>query len=70
MSWIALFATTDTLIDHKNSELPICLVITRDLKARCSKWCNKDTTNLTDREIDTLTLSADYNQIINKPTHI
>ena len=70
MSWIALFPTTDTLIDHKNSELPICLVISRDLNVRCSKWCNKDTTNLTDREIDTLTLSADYNQIINKPTHI
>ena len=57
-------------MDHKNNELHICTVITRDLNARCSKWCNKDTTNLGDREIDVLTSSAGYKEIINKPTHI
>ena len=57
-------------MDHINNELPICSVITGDLNARCSKWCNKDITNLFDREIDTLTSSAGYKQVINKPTHI
>ena len=60
----------NTLMDHINNELPICSVITGDLNARCSKWCNKDITNSVDREIDTLTSSAGYKQIINKPTHI
>ena len=57
-------------MDHINNELPICSVITGDLNARCSKWCNKDITNSVGREIDTLTSSAGYKQIINKPTHI
>ena len=60
----------DTLMDHLNNELPICSVITRDLNARCSKWCNKDITNSGGHEIDTLSSSAGYKQIINKPTHI
>ena len=60
----------DTIMDHINNELPICSVITGDLNARCSKWCNKDITNLVGREIDTLTSSAGNKQIINKPTHI
>ena len=57
-------------MDHINNELPICSVITGDLNARCSKWCNKDITNSVGREIDTLTSSAGYKQIINKPTHV
>ena len=57
-------------MDQINNKLPIFSVITGDLNARCSKWCNKDITNLFDREIDTLTSSAGYKQIINKPTHI
>ena len=57
-------------MNHINNELPICSVITGDLNARCSKWCNKDITNSVGCEIDTLTSSAGYKQIINKPTHI
>ena len=60
----------DTLMDHINNELPICSVITGDLNARCSKWCNKDISNSVGCESDTLTSSAGYKQIINKPTHI
>ena len=60
----------DALMDHINNELPICSVITGDLNARCSKWCNKDITNSVGREIDTLASSAGYKQIINKPTHV
>ena len=45
----------DTLMDHINNELPICSVITGDLNDRCSRWCNKDVTNLVGHKMDTLT---------------
>ena len=45
-------------------------VITGDFNARCSRWWENDITNLTGEEIDTLTSSAGYAQIIDKPTHI
>ena len=57
-------------MDHVSNKLLICSVITGDLNARCSKWCNKDITNSVGREIDTLISSAVYNQIISKPTDI
>ena len=56
-------------MNHIKNELPICSVITGNLNARCSKWCNKDITNSVDRETDTLTWSDRYKRIINKPTH-
>ena len=55
-------------MDHINNELPICSVLTGDFNARCSKWCNNDITNADGRALDTLTSSAGYKQIINKPT--
>ena len=57
-------------MDHINNELPICSVITGDLNARCSKWCNIDINNSFGHEVDTLISSAGYKQIINKPTRI
>ena len=41
-----------------------------DFNARCARWCQNDITNSAVQEIDSLTLSAGYNQIIDKPTHI
>ena len=64
-----LCTNTDTLMDHINNELPICSVITGDLNVKCSEWCKKSITNLVDREIDTLTSSSRYIQIINKSNH-
>ena len=60
----------ETLMDPITNELPIYLVITGNLNARRTKWCNKDNTISAGREIDTLTSSAGYNQIIKKLTHI
>ena len=57
-------------MDHINNELPICSVITGDSNTRCLKLCCKDITTSASREIDTLTSSAGYKQIIIKPTHI
>ena len=60
----------DLLLNKINDEFPLCSVITGDFNARCSRWWKNDITNLTGEEIDTLTSSAGYAQIIDKPTHI
>ena len=52
-----------------NDELLICSVVTGDFNARCSWWRN-DITNFAGKEIDFLTSSAGYTQIIDKPTHV
>ena len=54
-------------MDHINNELTTFFVLIGDFNARCSKWCNNDRAN--GRALDTLTSSAGYKQIINKPTH-
>ena len=52
-----------------NVEFPLCSIITGDFNAHCSRWWKNDITNLQGEEIDTLTSSAGYSQIIDKPTH-
>ena len=42
-------------MDHINTELPTCSVLTGDFNARCSKWCNSDITNANGRALHTLT---------------
>ena len=39
-----------------------------NFNARCSRWWQNDITNSTGQEIGSLTLSAGYKQMINKPT--
>ena len=41
-----------------------------DFNARSSNWWENDITNSVGKELDSLTLSAGYSQIIDKPTHI
>ena len=53
-----------------NDELPLCLIVTGDFNVRCPRWWKNNTTNLQGQELDSLTLSAGYNQIIDKPTHV
>ena len=53
-----------------NDELPICSVVTGDFNARCSRWWRNDITNFAGKEIDFLTSSAGYTQIIDKPTYV
>ena len=60
----------DLLLNKINDEFPLCSVITGDFNARRSRWWKNDITNLTGEEIDTLTSSAGYAQIIDKSTHI
>ena len=60
----------DLLLNKVNDEFPLCSIITGDFNARCSRWWKNDITNVKGEEIDTLTSSAGYSQIIDKPTHI
>ena len=60
----------DILLNNINDELPLCSIVTGDFNARCSRWWKNDITNLQGQELDSLTLSAGYNQIIDKPTHV
>ena len=53
-----------------NDELPLCSVIIGDLNARCSRWWKNDINNPAGQEIESLTSSAGYKQIIDKPTHV
>ena len=52
-----------------NDLQPTCSVVTGDFNAKNSKWCPTDKDNIPGLEIDTLTSTAGYSQIINKPTH-
>ena len=60
----------DILLNNINDELPLCSIVTGDFNARCSRWWKNDINNLQGQELDSLTLSAGYNQIIDKPTHV
>ena len=41
-----------------------------DFNARYPRWRKNNTANSTGQEIDSLTLSAGYKQMIDKPTHV
>ena len=45
----------------------LCCV--RDFNAKCSKWYPFDENNAAGETLQTYTTTADYRQLINKPTH-
>ena len=62
-------AKFDTLLNNINEEFPICSVVTGDFNSRNSRWWKNDITNSAGLELDSLTSSAGYTQIMDKPTH-
>ena len=60
----------DLLMSNINNEFPLCSIITGDFNVRCSRWWKNDITNSAGQEIDSLTSSVGYKQIIDKPTHV
>ena len=60
----------DLLMSSINDELPLCSVITGDFNARCSRWWKNDINIPVGQETESLTSSAGYKQIIDKPTHV
>ena len=60
------FTKSDIPVSQINDKRPICSIVTGNFNARCSRWSRNDITNSSGKEIDFLTLSAGYTQIINK----
>ena len=60
----------DLLFSNINEEIPICSIITGDFNAHSSNWWKNDITNTVGQEFDSLTTSAGYSPIIDKPMHI
>ena len=58
------------LLYNINDELLLYSIVTGDFNACCSRWWKNDITNLQGQELDSLTLSAGCNQIIDNPTHV
>ena len=46
------------------------MIVAGDFNACCARWWKNDITNYQGQELDFLTLSAGYNQIIGKSTHV
>ena len=59
----------DKLLNNINDEFPLCSIVTVDFNVRSSRWWKNDITSLQYQELDSLTLPAGYNHIIDKPTH-
>ena len=40
-----------------------------DFKTKCSKWCASDKSSTAGIQLDNITMTSGYNQMIDKPTH-
>ena len=60
----------DLLLNNIDDEFQICSIVTGDFNTCCSSWWKNDITNTPGQDIDPLTSSAGYTQIIDKPTHV
>ena len=56
-------------MNNINSLNPAISIITGDFKGKCSKWYSFDTSNNIGKELDTVTSTVGYSQVIDKPTH-
>ena len=59
----------DSLLSNINDQHPACLVAIADINAKCLKWCPTDKDNIAGFELDRITTTAGYSQMINKPRH-
>ena len=60
----------DLLLSNINHEFTLCSIVTGDFNAPCSIGWQNNITNSIPQKIDSLTLSAGYKQMIDKPTHV
>ena len=54
------------LLSNINNNDAICSIHTGDFNAKSSKWCNSDKGNRAGIELDNITTSVGYSQLINK----
>ena len=59
----------DIFINNITSVNPEISIITGYFNGKCSKWYSFDTSDNIGKELDTITSTAGYSQIIEKPTH-
>ena len=59
----------DLLLSNINNLLPTCSIDLGDFNTKCSKWCASDKNNTAGIELDNITMTSCYNQMIDKPTH-
>ena len=59
----------NVLLTNINNNQPASSILVGDFNAKCSKWCSSDKNNIAGLEIDNITTTAGYSQLINKPTH-
>ena len=59
----------DSLVNNMNSLNPAISTITGDFNGKRSKWYSFDLSDKIGKELDTITSTAGYSQIIDKPTH-
>ena len=52
-----------------NDNHPTCSILIDDFNAKNSKWCNSDKSNGVSIELNNITTSAGYSQLINEPTY-
>ena len=62
-------SSLDFLLSNINDQHPTCSIVIEDFNAKCSKWCTSDKDNTAGFELDSITTTAGYSQMINKPTH-
>lgn len=60
----------DLLFSNINNKLPICSIFPRKFNNCSSNWWENDITNSVGQELDSITSSAGYSQIVDKPTQI
>ena len=59
----------DLLLSNINNLHPTSSIVLDDFNAKCSKWCASDKNNTAGIELDNITTTSGYNQMIVKPTH-
>ena len=60
----------DSVLSNINDQHTVCSIVIGDFNAKCSKWCTTDKDNTAGLELDSITTTAGYSQMINKPKHL
>ena len=59
----------DLLLSNVNNFYPTCSIVLCDFNAKCSKWFTSDKNNTSGIELDNITMTSGYNQMIDTPIH-
>ena len=60
---------SDPFLSNIVNLYPTGSIVLGDFNTKCSKWCASDKNNTAGIELDNITTTLGYNQMIDKPTH-